>query len=245
MNCIGKEATAIMSYIETQSSNTAIFFSFIYRPLLLSSCIFPEDERSETVCKSIVDTLKEKASLLDQWRTVHEAEYGQTHDIPSSDEMHMSKLAGAIVNSDTCNGARLTSSLLLDEIEKAVEEKMRERGELGDPLVMQQDCHHHLRNVWIGAVTKSLSKYLNEILALDLEDIDSRYRVNTKMDAILRAIDKEFSLPANYPKGHGDQFKHWLKDFHPEALLVPVLRATGSRQDMAVEGAAAVYWNRR
>ena len=71
------------------------------------------------------------------------------------------------------------------------------------------------------------------------------YRVNTKMDAILRAIDKEFSLPANYPKGHGDQFKHWLKDFHPEALLVPVLRATGSRQDMAVEGAAAVYWNRR
>ena len=59
----------------------------------------------------------------------------------------------------------------------------------------------------------------------------------------LRDVDKEFSLPVNYPKGHGTQFKHWLGTQHPGALLVPVLRATGSRQDMAVEGAACVYWN--
>ena len=41
-------------------------FFYIIRPLLLSSCIFLEDERSKTVCKSIVDTIREKASLLDQ-----------------------------------------------------------------------------------------------------------------------------------------------------------------------------------
>jgi hypothetical protein len=64
-------------------------------------------------------------------------------------------------------------------------------------------------------------------------------------DSILRAINKEFSLPANYPKGHGDMFKHWLLKFHPGALLVPVTRTTGSRQDLAMEGAAAVYWNRQ
>ena len=75
---------------------------------------------------------------------------------------------------------------------------------------MQQYCHHHLCNVWIGAITKAkaLSKYLNVILAIDLEDIDVQYRVNTKMDAILHVVVKEFSLPANYQKGHGDQFKH-------------------------------------
>ena len=59
-------------------------------------------------------------------------------------------------------------------------------------------------------------------------------------DSVLRAVDKEFSLPANYPKGHGDLFLHWLKLNHPGALLVPVQRTAGSR-----EGAAAVFWNRR
>jgi hypothetical protein len=60
-------------------------------------------------------------------------------------------------------------------------------------------------------------------------------------EAVLRAIDKEFSLPANYPKGHGDMFLHWLKRNHPGALLVPVERTAGSRQDLAAEGAAAMF----
>ena len=64
------------------------------------------------------------------------------------------------------------------------------------------------------------------------------------MDAALRSIDKEFSLPANYPKWHGSLFKHWMKKYHPGALLVPVARTYGSRQYLAGEGAAGVYWNR-
>ena len=90
-----------------------------------------------------------------------------------------------------------------------------------------------------------MPSYLNEILASNLEAIDFRYRVSTMFEAVLRAIDKEFSLPANYPKGHGDMFLHWLKQNHSGALLVPVERTAGSRQDLAAEGAAAVYWNRR
>jgi len=54
----------------------------------------------------------------------------------------------------------------------------------------------HMPNVWIGAVTKSLSTYLNEILACDLNTIDFCYRVSTMCDAVLRADDKEFSLSA-------------------------------------------------
>jgi hypothetical protein len=79
--------------------------------------------------------------------------------------------------------------------------------------------------------------YLNKILAADLDSIHFCY--------IFRDIDKEFSLPANYPKGHGEQFLHWLKRNHPGALLVLVARNAGSRQALAVEGAVAVYWNCR
>lgn len=110
---------------------------------------------------------------------------------------------------------------------------------------MTMDCHNHVRNVWFGAIVKRLSSYLTTLLAADLEAIPHRYRVSTSMEAVLRSVDKEFSLPANYPKDHGQMFKKWLKEHHPGALLVPVSRTSGSLQDLAVEGAAAVYWNRK
>eukprot|EP00957_Ditylum_brightwellii_P110106 8397308-Ditylum_brightwellii.AAC.1 len=72
---------------------------------------------------------------------------------------------------------------------------------------LQQDCHHHMHNVWIGAITKCMPTYLDEILRSDLDTIDFHYRVSTMMDSILSAINKEFSLPANYPTGHDDKFK--------------------------------------
>ena len=195
-----------------------------------------------------METLKEKASLLDQWIVVHKSMFDTNHDIPSAEAIHLSKLQDGIITTDTCNSARLLSSLIKDAVTQAVGQKIGDCG--GNPDDMQinvytQDCHNHMRNVWIGAVTKCLSSYLNEILASDLEAIDFRYRVSTMFEAVLRAIDKEFSLPANYPKGHRDMFVHWLKQNHPGALLVPVERTAGSRQDLAAEGAAAVYWNRR
>ena len=86
---------------------------------------------------------------------------------------------------------------------------------------------------------------MNEVLACDLDAIDLRYQVSTMFDAVLRAVDKEFSLPANYPKGHDAMFLHWPKLNHLGASLVHVERSSGSRQDLAAEGVAAVYWNRR
>ena len=132
------------------------------------------------------------------------------------------------MSTNTCNSAGKLLSLLVEEATKMHEEKSLEKGEdTANVLIMRTDCHNHLKNVWIDDITKRLSKYLDEILACDLEAIDSRYRVSTTMDAVLRSIDKESSLPENYPKGHGDVFKHWMKKYHPGALLVPVARTYG------------------
>ena len=117
----------------------------------------------------------------------------------------------------------LLLDLLIEEVEGTAKERADQDGrDPSEVMVLQQDCHHHLRNVWFSAITKRLSAYLNDLLAADLDAINFRYRVSTKINAVLRAIDKEFSLPANYPKGHGDHFKHWLKREHTGALLVPV-----------------------
>ena len=61
---------------------------------------------------------------------------------------------------------------------------------------------------------------------------------------MLRAIEKEFSHCANYAKGHGDQFYHWMGYHHPGAQLWPAERASGSRQDLACSGAGPLYSNR-
>ena len=100
-------------------------------------------------------------------------------------------------------------------------------------------------NVSIVAFTKRLPIYLSEILACDLNTNDFCYQVSTIFDAVLRAVDRECRLSANYLKGHGTMFLYWLTNNQLGALMVPIKRASVSRQDLAVEGAAMVYWNRR
>ena len=65
------------------------------------------------------------------------------------------------------------------------------------------------------------------------------------IDAVLRAVEKEFILPANYPKGNGNEFNHLLKLNNPGDLLGPVARTSGSRKDLDIEGTTAAYWNRK
>jgi hypothetical protein len=176
--------------------------------------------------------------------------FDTNHSIPPGLEIHLSKLEGGLINTNTCNGARLLGQLLVDAVDHAVQEKRELTGEIADNLLngihsaMVQDCNNHMRNVWINAVTITLSVYLNKVLADDLGKIDHRLRFSTMFDAIPRTLDKAVRLPANYPKGFGDMFRHWLLKYHLGALLVPVQRTAGSRQDLATEGAGAVYWNR-
>ena len=103
------------------------------------------------------------------------------------------------------------------------------------------DCHHHLRNVWFNGLSKKLATYMKIQLQSDLSQIDGVLRISTNIEAVIRAIDKEFSLCANYPKGKGDQFKFWICQNHPGALLLHLQHANGSRQDICVEAAGSIY----
>jgi hypothetical protein len=90
---------------------------------------------------------------------------------------------------------------------------------------------------------KTLTKELNLYLRTSLDEIDPKLRVSTSMSALIRAVDKEFSLSANYPKGHGKLFLEWIREYYPGVLLLHVERAAGSRQDLCTEGSMAVYMN--
>ena len=164
------------------------------------------------------------------------------NEIPDKSEMSISKLAkGGLLTSDTCNTARKIRLLLCEKIEEAAREKGLPEDEIN---MLEGDCWNHLRNVWLGGMIKCLNKYLNTALQDELEAINSRLRVSTSMDYVLRAIEKYFSHCANYAKGHEDQFYHWMGHNHPGAQLWPVERSSGSRQDLACSGAGPLYSNR-
>jgi hypothetical protein len=82
--------------------------------------------RNFPTTEAIIDTLKDKASLLDQWIEVHEAMFGATHDIPPGESIHLSKLRDGVITTDTCNAARLLSSLVSEKVEEAVQIKISE-----------------------------------------------------------------------------------------------------------------------
>ena len=86
-------------------------------------------------------------------------------------------------------------------------------------------------------MSSTVKKCLHESLC----DVESRLHVTVNMKSILRALNKCFSLPVNYPKGNGVEFKHWLEKYHECVPLYPVQRST--RNAMILEGVAAVYIN--
>ena len=148
--------------------------------------------------------------------------------VPTEDALDVTKFGqGANVITDTCNAARKLRRILVETIKDCYE----------------FDCMHHLRNVWFGNMEKRLTKKLNLILRSSLDEIDPTLRVSASISAMIRAIDKEFSLSANYPKGHGQLFLEWMREKHPGALLLHVERASGSRQDLCTEGSMAILMN--
>ena len=100
----------------------------------------------------------------------------------------MRKLARGNVMTDTCAAACKVRRILCSDI----------------PGLHELNCMQHLRNVWIGSTEKSLTSEINNILRVSLEEIDPRISVSYSISAVICAVDKEFSLSENYPKGHRD-----------------------------------------
>ena len=219
------------------------------KPLILSAAHVLQGESSEQTCAAVLKQIVSGGARLGRWVEVHERDHpDDEHDIPDVSEMNAGKLGGGAASTDTAAAARKSRRLLCEAIAKAA----ADWHEL-DPLVdfadqrlhcLEVDCYNHLRNVWLGGMAKALTARLKEELHDQLEAIDWRLRVSTSMESVLRALDKEFSLNANYAKGHGQLFFEWIRCNHPGELLLHVERASGSRQDLAVEGAGALYFNR-
>ena len=153
-----------------------------------------------------INVLKKRSTRL---RYVVNREFpNYVHSLPTPDEIDIAKLGnGGAITTDTCNAALKTRRILANKIGGQVHE---------------MDCMHHLRNVQLKGVEKALTTYLNTYLKDTIENIDPSLRVSSSMSSLIRAFDKEFSLSANYRKGHRMLFNEWMKEHHAGELLLHV-----------------------
>merc|ERR1712032_1312372 len=76
-----------------------------------------------------------------------------------------------------------------------------------------------MRDIWIKAVHKRVRSYLSDKLKISMEKIAKIYRVLVDFKAIIVSLHKEFSLDANYPKGHGTIFHKLFLENHAGEFL--------------------------
>ncbi len=150
--------------------------------------------------------------------------------VPSPDSIDITKLGKqGLIMTDSCNAAQKARCLLQYEI---------------GGRVYKLDCHHHLHNVWINGMEKCVSVFLRVVVSDSLELIPPELRVTCIFLAIARAWGKFFSLCANYPKGQGKHFAAWLRMNKPGTPLYHVVGPQGSRHDLCLMAAPAIYMNR-
>ena len=95
--------------------------------------------------------------------------------------------------------------------------------------------------MWLRGIKKALSTLLSNTMSEELDEIDLWMRFSTSIKSVLRDVNKEFSLCANYSKVHGELFGKQIETYHPVALILHIERALGYHQDLYVEGAGALY----
>ena len=155
--------------------------------------------------------------------------------------------------SDTCNAARAAKRLLAEAAEAASrlmigDEKWAEMSEAERErkcTAFIGDCHQHLRNIIINAMAIAATAHLKEKLEDDLAEFSSFDRMSVDGMDLIRAIWKEMHPGQQYAKGKGREFHAWVRKHYPSAMFVPFENAKGSRQDMAFDGALAIFANRQ
>lgn len=213
---------------------------------------------AEEIVKSI-DTkiFAHSRRLLNAWRGEHEVMFGKgswaADGGPSPDAIGLHRLSEqTLLMSDTCNAARAAKRMLAEAAEKAgrlaigdaawakLSEEQRERR----CQVFIGDCHQHLRNIVINAMSIAATEHLKDVLEDDLAEFSSFERMSVDGMDLIRATFKEMHPGGQYQKGKGRECKAWSEKEYPSDMWVPFENASGSRQDMSFDGALPIFANR-
>lgn len=215
---------------------------------------------SEAIVSEIESKCFERLrSLLRMWKEYHDKLFpDREYSGPSAELCSLFRLAGGgALQSDTCNAARKAKRLLRELAQSQAEEWWR--GELGDAAwealsdearneklrMHLLDCHQHIRNIFLGHMSRKLSEHMKQELAHQLQAFASWERMSTDFDQLLRGCYKDFHHGCNYYKGHGADFTSWMLEHYPDSFYMLLERAEGGRQDLDFDASVPIYMDRQ
>ena len=173
---------------------------------------------------------------------------------PDAKLLSLGRLAGGgALQGDTCNTAQLTKEILTEMVAQAKQSEMgaaawnalTKEEQQHEVRCHKLDCHNHMRNIFLGPMSKAMSKHLAVELKDHLAAFSSWDRMTTDFDQLLRACYKEFHHGNKYYKGKGREFWVWLKEHHPLAFVMHLERADGGRQDLDFDASVPIYLLRK
>ena len=147
--------------------------------------------------------------------------------VPPARTISLDKWSGGMSSTDTCGTTQRFHDLYKEKYG-----------------VYEGYCFNHIRDVWIGTVHQQVNSHIHKKLEQSFKEFPSRNRVSTNIKDVIFSVHKEFSLVANYAKGHGQIFRDWFIKNHAGEFLFTTERSDGSRQDIVAIGAIGIYYNR-
>ena len=139
-----------------------------------------------------INSLKQRLERLIEVVEHHHPTF--EHNLPSPSGIDIGKLGNnGLVMTDSCNAAQKARRIM----------KFKIGGK-----VLDIDCYHHLRNIWVKGGETAVSASLRSLLADSLESIPSELRVSCIYSAIARAWDKFFSRVPTTPRAKESILQH-------------------------------------
>ena len=186
------------------------------KTICLNGAIVAEDGTRESQCCAIIESFHDSAKLLQCWQSEMSSMVPNMphllEQVPNPNKINISWEIRCGMSHDTCNTACSLGDKCADKVISLAKE---ECPSCTDYFVYQNNCFHHLWNIWLDAVESCLAEKLEAHLKHDLDLIPSHLHDACCLSELLWQVDKEYSETSNYMKGHGRDFKDWRILYHP------------------------------
>ena len=139
---------------------------------------------------SVPSEVGKMKELLRKWCEILAQEYPEFVDrIPDPDKLSVTKLKGRGIMTSTCNLSQTTNCMVVASVNS-------------HSIV----CNQHKRNISVKRILDTVRNYVGTIIKVNLDNIAPEFSVFPRPKTMCQAIDKEFSLCTNLPKGMGFSF---------------------------------------
>ena len=161
------------------------------RTICLAGDLMPPNGTAEEQSKAVVGSFAEGGRLMECWIAKHKKMFGGDDDLeehldllPTKDRFCLTRLLGTYFSTDTCHTATSTQEKTLDLVLKAAAEKGITDGK--ELFMHFGNCHNHIRNIWVKALSNRMCVQLTQLLQHDLALIPPHLRITCDLYNIHR-----------------------------------------------------------